>query len=585
MKSQAPRPAWWTWAAGGLVGTVALRLLTLGRVPLTDNTESRYATIGWEMARSGDWVTPRLYSQGELVPFWGKPPLQFWLTGLSFRAGGASEIAARMPSFLLGIGVLAATVLLARALWGRRVAALAGLILGSSGLFFLLAGACALDMPLTACVTAALVAFARAVTGAPRRAAWGHAFFLALAAGMLAKGPVALALVATVVLAWLALTRSWPALRRLPWLTGLPLFAVAAAPWYVLAERATPGFLRYFLLNEHLLRYLRHDYGDRYGSGHAQPYGTSWPMLAVAFLPWTALGAAALWRLWRQRPRRGAGDGPPPGAPGGADPWLAFAVAWGLAPAAFFTVTPQLLIAYMAPGLPGLALATAVGLERWREAGGPGRLDRWLVAHVLALAAVLAGGAVVATRSGAGLARADLALAAATVAAAIALAAVAVARFRRRDLDALLALVAIAGATGLGLGTCLVAPSVGERHSARQVLAAAYRDDSLRGAPLAMPFGEDSSALWYGEAVHGASFDHQPPGREARVRDLLATGRREVLLFQRQHWEKLEPGLAARLSVVAGTPHWVAATVGPARDVADADSSGARPTAAGGHGG
>jgi 4-amino-4-deoxy-L-arabinose transferase-like glycosyltransferase len=553
MNRSATHATWWAGAACGLAGTLMLRLASLGRVPLTDNTESRYATIGWEMCRSGDWITPWVYSQGSLVPFWGKPPLQFWLTALSFRLGGVSEISARLPSYVLGTALLAGTMLFARALWGRRVALLAGLILATSSLFYLLAGACALDMPLTACVAAALMAFARFAAADRHRGRWGHAFFLALAAGALAKGPVALALTGLVIVAWLALAGDWRRLRALPWTTGVPLFAAVAVPWYVLAERATPGFLRYFLVNEHLLRYVRHEYGDRYGSGHTQPYGASWLMLAAAFLPWTVLGAVAVVRALRGQRARQAGK---VRAALRAEPWLAFALLWGLAPAAFFTVTPQLLPAYMAPGLPGLALAAAVGLERWREAGGPGRLDRWLAAHALVMAAAAGGGAVVAARTGVGAAPVAAAVAGAGVVSALI-----VARFRRRDLDGLLALVGIATAVALTAGMYLLAPGVGERHSAKPVLARLYRDPSRLPRPVTMPFGDDYSAAFYSEAVFGGKFDHRAPGRDERVRELIDAGSPDVLLFQRQHWERLAPALAARLEVVADTPHWVAAEV------------------------
>ena len=80
---------WLTSPVGAMLAAVVLiagfRLLTLGTFALTDNTEARYAEIGWQMCRSGDWVTPRLYMSGELVPFWAKPPLFFWTTAMSFR--------------------------------------------------------------------------------------------------------------------------------------------------------------------------------------------------------------------------------------------------------------------------------------------------------------------------------------------------------------------------------------------------------------------------------------------------------------------------------------------------------------------
>src|ERR1700677_1392892 len=93
-----------------LATIVLLRLCTLGTLALTDNTEARYAGISWQMFRSGDWVTPRVYLSGELVPFWAKPPLFFWLTTLSFEACGASEWAARLPNFLIAVAVVALTI-------------------------------------------------------------------------------------------------------------------------------------------------------------------------------------------------------------------------------------------------------------------------------------------------------------------------------------------------------------------------------------------------------------------------------------------------------------------------------------------
>ena len=87
----------WLWLAV-LLAAAVVRLATLPTYPLNDTTEARYAEIGRLMVVSDDWVTPRI----ELgTPFWGKPPLSFWLTALSFSLFGLSEFAARLPSLLL----------------------------------------------------------------------------------------------------------------------------------------------------------------------------------------------------------------------------------------------------------------------------------------------------------------------------------------------------------------------------------------------------------------------------------------------------------------------------------------------------
>ena len=79
-------------------------------------------------------------------------------------------------------------------------------------------------------------------------------------------------------------------------ISGTLLFLAVAAPWYLLAERATPGFLRYFLINENFLRYLTNDYGDYYGYGRLRPYGSIWLMFLLVLLPWTVLAIALLAR-------------------------------------------------------------------------------------------------------------------------------------------------------------------------------------------------------------------------------------------------------------------------------------------------
>jgi hypothetical protein len=74
---------------------VLVRLLFLGSYPLADTTEARYAEVARLMLVSGDWITPQIEAG---VPFWGKPPLSFWLTAGSFKLFGISEFAARPSS-------------------------------------------------------------------------------------------------------------------------------------------------------------------------------------------------------------------------------------------------------------------------------------------------------------------------------------------------------------------------------------------------------------------------------------------------------------------------------------------------------
>lgn len=347
-----------------------LRLATLGVLPLFDATESRYAEIGREMAVSGNWVTPTLHG-GE--PFWAKPPLHFWMTALAMRIFGATEWAARLPSFLAALGTLLLTAALGRSLFGRSASLRAAVLLGSSGLFFLLAGTVLLDVTFAFATTGALGAYLLHVKE-PGRRRFGLLVFFFLALGLLAKGPVAAALVLLAIGADAAFRRSARALRALPWLPGIGILLLVAGPWYLLAERATPGFLRYFFIHEHWLRYLHKEYGDLYGHGHVSPYGLVWGLAFLAFLPWTpALFGAARGALRRRG--SGAGD------PAGTCLWIA-----ALAPLVFFTFSRSLSLPYVLPSLPFLALLLAR-----EEAEGRGAVPRrsLLLAPVLFLGGVI----------------------------------------------------------------------------------------------------------------------------------------------------------------------------------------------------
>ena len=79
-----------------LMGVMLIRLLFLGTYPLADTTEARYGEMGRLMVETGNWITPQ-FEKG--IPFWGKPPLSFWLTAVSFKMFGIHEFSARLPSF------------------------------------------------------------------------------------------------------------------------------------------------------------------------------------------------------------------------------------------------------------------------------------------------------------------------------------------------------------------------------------------------------------------------------------------------------------------------------------------------------
>ena len=341
------------WALAVLV---AGRIATLGLYPLLDTTEARYAEIARKMVELNDWITP-WFDYG--VPFWGKPPLSFWMTAVSFKLFGINEFAARLPHFL---GALLVTWLV----WdwsnrrSRQEARYSAALLAGSVVFFIAAGAVMTDMALVLGITLAMRGFWLGLlhgTDAERgRERW--LLFLGLVVGLLAKGPLVLVLTGVPIMLWTLLTGNVAkVLRNLPWLRGGLLTIVLAGPWYVLAERHTPGFLNYFLVGEHWHRFVTSGWkGDLYGNPHAYLRGTIWLYAVGGCLPWTLLMFVV--PLLRGQAAKSISHSDPV-----EKSWRLFLLLWGLTPCVFFTFSGNILWTYVLPGLPALALLGATWLD------------------------------------------------------------------------------------------------------------------------------------------------------------------------------------------------------------------------------
>jgi 4-amino-4-deoxy-L-arabinose transferase-like glycosyltransferase len=362
-----------------LAAVVLARLASLGLYPLLDTTEARYGEIGRKMLASGNWLTPQ-WDVG--VPFWGKPPLSFWASAAGMKLFGVGEFGARFATLVFALATAALFWRWPHAPARREDAApAAALVLLSSVLGFLIAGAVATDVFMVLGMTLSMVALWNALQGS--RAAfdrWGP--FVGLGVGLLAKGPVAAVMSGMALFLWLAWTRRvGDAWRALPWGRGLLLTAVLALPWYLAAEAATPGYLHYFIVGEHWQRFTVPGWeGDLYGDGHERPRGSIWLYAAAAAMPWTLVALVLL--VGRRRTVDAAAQRPSP------DPQMAYLWCWVLAPLVLFTLARNVLEAYALPALPAFALITTrLAMERLPR-GADSRV--WL----LGLAAPVVGAAI-----------------------------------------------------------------------------------------------------------------------------------------------------------------------------------------------
>jgi 4-amino-4-deoxy-L-arabinose transferase-like glycosyltransferase len=237
---------------------VLFHILGTWTLPLVDRDEPRFAEASREMIERGDYIVPYFNNQLRL----DKPPLTYWAQVASYRIFGESDFAARFPS-AIAAGLTAVLIFC----WGRRVGGeklgwCAAIIFTLSLQTFVHAKAAVADMWLVLFMALAhwagykLLAFSTNAENRRGAAAstlqpfnpstthsstpWWWIFYLALALGFLAKGPIAWTPLLTVVGVTMY-TRDWRLLRRFKFEVGVPLMLAIVALWGIPALIQTRG--------------------------------------------------------------------------------------------------------------------------------------------------------------------------------------------------------------------------------------------------------------------------------------------------------------------------------------------------------
>jgi hypothetical protein len=361
----------------------------LGAFGLVGADEPRYAQVAREMLNRHDWVTPTLLGQVWLE----KPVLYYWQAILAFRLGGVTDQNARIP------GAVDASILVAAIyfflLRFRPGSEFDGALIAASCVGIVaFARAAATDMPLTATFGIALLAWYawsqiqsnsnNNEGGGSQGRSYLAAFYIFLALGTLAKGPVAPALAGVIIFIYAAAKGDWRALLRTLWIPGIVLYLAVALPWYIAVQLRNPEFFRVFILEHNLARFSKDVYH------HHQPFWFYIPVFFLAMMPWSfALVLALIERgrailaegrktFFRQR-----------------DSWQLFLLIWMLVPIVFFSASESKLPGYILPSVPAGALLIAEYLASRRE-GSAGITSmrfqlRFAVAHATLCALLIFG--------------------------------------------------------------------------------------------------------------------------------------------------------------------------------------------------
>ena len=339
----------------------------LGQFGLIGADEPRYAQVAREMLERKDWITPTL----DGLPWLEKPPLYYWQAMLAYKLLGVTDVAARIPSAIDATLLVVAIYLFFRK-FRPGVEIDAALITASCAAMVGFARAASTDMPLAAFFATAMLAWWS--WRATESKALLAAFYLCMALGTLAKGPVALLLAAIVIVVWAAVAKEWRAVMKTLWLPGILLFCGVALPWYIAVQMRNPQFFREFILQHNLARFSSNLYH------HPEPFWYYIPVTVLALVPWTVFIIAALVdsiRVWWAE-RKSAQDS--------EMQFRIFACCWLILPIVFFSVSRSKLPGYILPALPAGAVLLADYLLRQVESDLPA--PKWMaIAHALVASA------------------------------------------------------------------------------------------------------------------------------------------------------------------------------------------------------
>jgi 4-amino-4-deoxy-L-arabinose transferase-like glycosyltransferase len=307
--------------------------------------EPRYAQVAREMLARHDWITPTLDGK----PWLEKPPLYYWQAMLAYSIFGVSDWAARLPSAVDATLMVAAVYFFLKRfrpgfhLDGALMIASAAGVVG-------FARAASTDMPLAAMFSIALLAWYAWYESQSRR--YLALFWCSLALGTLAKGPVALLLVAIVILIFAAAKGDYRLLSRTLWLPGIVLFLALALPWHIAVQIKNPDFFRIFILQHNFARFGTNLYR------HSEPFWYYVPVALLGLIPWTVFATASfaesvrIW--WREREQMLESK----------DALNVFLVIWLAIPVLFFSISRSKLPGYIVPALPAGTLLLAEYVRR-----------------------------------------------------------------------------------------------------------------------------------------------------------------------------------------------------------------------------
>ena len=281
---------------------IAFHIIGTWSVPLIDRDEPRFAEASREMIERGDYVVPHFNNQLRL----DKPPLAYWAQVASYKIFGENDFAARFPS-----AVAAALVALSILAWGtqiggNRVGWWVAIIFTLSLQTFVHAKAAVADMWLVLFVTLAHWSAFELIENRKSKTEnrkWWWLFYISLALGFLAKGPIAWTPLLTIA-AFKCFSRDVKLASRFKFLRGILLTLAIVALWGIPALIQTHGEFLQIGIGRHV---IGRSFGamEGHGSNSLGIYLLLLPFYVVtvfaSFFPWSIKLPALTKKIWQGR--------------------------------------------------------------------------------------------------------------------------------------------------------------------------------------------------------------------------------------------------------------------------------------------
>jgi 4-amino-4-deoxy-L-arabinose transferase-like glycosyltransferase len=321
----------------------------LGSFGPMDPTDSFFLESGRQMCETGQFLLPM-----DNYQIWlDKPILAFWVIAGLFKVFGVSTFVGRLvsavPAFILGGLIYPA----ARPFFNRRTCLMASCIFLSSPLIVVIGRTCLTDMLLALLISGSLFSFAQVlIDGASSKKL--IAAYISLALAVLCKGPIAIILVAAVLILYMVLSESGKdgylrfcgALKPL-W--GIVIIAAFNLPWYLAAIAATQGRFFYDF-------FIRQNFGRMVGTvNHQNPWWFYIPVFFAGLFPWSLYVVSSPLVLKESIAARREKSG--------ANAFTLLCLCWAAVVLVLFGLLKTKLPTYILPSLPATAILIACQID------------------------------------------------------------------------------------------------------------------------------------------------------------------------------------------------------------------------------